>query len=637
MTFSQLHFFERAEPLAGFFQRFFGGVFLVKGLPLVGQLGFLTCLAGALACSTAAWKGSQRSRLPAYFFSLGAFFFLCLFTVQPWDELFINLKHSQNFADHGTFSFSSTHRIEGTVDFLPYWVLGVLQKAGIDALSSAFALSFLGGLACLFFAHRIFQAVSPTPRAAPFFFLALALFPPLAFNSAHGFTSAPFAAVLLAATYSLYFSRRHRIGLGLLSVLALIRIEGAFYAIQLLFWPRKVLPWKGLRWCLALIAVLIPACTHAFFRHAYFGEAIPLPIQYKSCFGNLFFTAVGVRNFFADLVSTHSMTMLLACAVCLWGQERFPRSKESRTGALIFFAFFCSIVPYYLSGGDWFPSYWARYFLPFALILFVFTFKILTEFWLEPKQSKPVLLIPLGFFLCASLWPISSVHKAFEVLFTHRRTLAMIEEPTIGRGHYRIQHLSQLGRLIGESSRPSDRIGSSEIATLHYFAQRNAVDFLGLTNRRIAQGPLRSGPSLFRTFPYRSELPFLIFRREVPDLLESDLPEFLYTFDFMLRDQLKEVRPYELNASTLIKALHRWETQMGGLVDSLYGGLAHIESKGYVPIVVRAGHSFVGLYFVHTTIKNAHFEKLRELGFRGGRIKNTHLVEPSSIETADPQ
>jgi hypothetical protein len=163
-----------------------------------------------------------------------------------------------------------------------------------------------------------------------------------------------------------------------------------------------------------------------------------------------------------------------------------------------------------------------------------------------------------------------------------------------------------------------------------YFARRDAVDYLGLVNPDIAQSPLRPLPSLFRKFPYRSELPYLIFKRLRPDLLEKTLPEILYTFDFLLRDQNKDVRAYELAPPALFKALARWEMQLGGLVDELYGGLGKILALGYEPVVVRAGDDFAGMYFVHNRILDRHLEALRHAGYRGGVVSYSHPDEPDA-------
>lgn len=219
-------------------------------------------------------------------------------------------------------------------------------------------------------------------------------------------------------------------------------------------------------------------------------------------------------------------------------------------------------------------------------------------------------------FLVHSLWPISSTWKYFEHLFGHRRTLAKIHPPTIGRGHYRIQHLSQLGLHLGATLRPEDVIASSEVATIMYFARRETLDLLGVANAEIARSPVRDAPSLLRRFPQVSELPYLIFKRIRPDLVASKKPEILYTFDFMWRDLMPETDPEELTEELFFTAVHRWERKLGGLMDVLYGGVGKLIELGYQPVVVRYSNHFLSMYFVRADRMEPHLKRLEELGFK---------------------
>jgi hypothetical protein len=621
MTQELIYFFSRKEPALGFFHSFLGGAFLFKGMPLVGQLLILLCLTGALwFAATSLQKSHRLYGRTANTLSVFLFTLVCLFLIQPWDELFTNLRHSSYFAKSGRFSFSPLTLVEGTVDFLPYLSVGVFEWLGLKGPDSAFLLCYLSGISCLFFSGKLFLKLGGTPALFPFFLLALCVFPPLGFNSSHGFATTFFAATILAGIYYTYFSRRPYCGLLILSLLPLVRFEGSFFLANLLFWPRHHLPWPQRKTFRLGVMALTPAIAHALVRHFYFGHAIPLPVQYKASFGNLFMLALGIRNLAADALSTHTFALILGFIAARSARGSLAQDTRPR---LILVALVVSTLPYYLSGGDWFPSYWARYLFPLTLFSFCAAAGALTH---SPPRS---IAVPGLLVLLSSIWPLSSTYKMVDAVFSHRRTLAMIDEPTIARGHYRIEHLARLGKLIGQSSLATDRIASSELSTMPYFADREVVDFLGLTNPKIAQSPLRQAPSLIRAFPFRSELPFLIFRREVPDLLEKDRPEFLYTFDFMLRDQLRGVTPYEMTKDELMRAIRRWENQLGGLVDSLYGGIPLLLQRGYSPVFVRAGEDFIALYFVHSSALSRHFEALQSLGFHGGKLKNTRLAVPS--------
>ncbi len=603
MTLRSVLFFESARPLPGFFDSFLGGFFLMKGIPLIGQQALIIAFALALWLG---WKGRWRRSAAC---SLLLFCLAWMFLVQPWDEVFINLRHAQHLAEQGRFSFNRNQLLEGSVDFLPYALVAALSKIGLPLPEGIFLLGLFSGLVCLGIGALILRRCVPA-KALPFCIAALCLYPPLIFNSAHGFATAPFAAAILGSVYLLYFTPHNRMAWCLIALLPLFRPEAI-----LLSWL-----FAGLRKNYkALAFVSLPFLVHSGFRLAVYGSVIPLPVQYKASLGSLFFFAVGMRNLVADAVATHALSAGLVLAIAgykssLWKQP------------LIAVGLFC--IPYYLSGGDWFPSYWGRYLLPLSLLLWIAALCSLGN--VLTKGTAPArLAIPAVFFLFSSLWPISSTWKFFDLVFSHRRTLAMIHEPTLARGHYRIQHLSQLGEHLRQTTLPTDRVGSSELATIMFYADREAVDFLGVSNPAIARAPLRDMPSLFRRFPYRSELPYLIFRRLKPEHLGETLPEVLYTFDFILRDQVPGVRAYELDDATLFKALERWETQLGGLMDPLYGGLPRILALGYSPIVVRAGEDFVSLYFVHASALERHQTALRAAGYQGALKRYTHPVAPS--------
>ncbi len=608
-------YFERTEPLQGLFDKLFGGFYLVKGAPLIGQLALLLFAFAALYYASQP-KRKQLWRASALF-SVLFFSVVCLFLLQPWDELFINLRHSWNWAMHGRFSFNPSEWIEGTVDTLPYLAVGFAGRLGLPIVEAGFLMSYIGGLACLYQATRLFHRICPT-APWPYFLFALCLYPPLAFNSAHGFATALFSATILFAIRCMFFEGRVAWGITALASLPLIRFEGSFFALLLLsLWVYRFRV-RSRTTVIGLLSILVPALVHALIRIKYFGEAVPLPVQFKSTSGNLFYLAVGIRNWLADFSSTFCMVFVFAFTTLRIALKQTASSQDSSIRKSLLLTLGACTLPYYFSGGDWFPSYWARYLLPFVLVLLTF----FASFAYEAHQKLPIrifckaLAAPILLAGLTCLWPISSGAKWIEAVFSHRRTLAMVQEPTIARGHYRIHSLSQLGELLRLTTLNDDRIGTSELATLHFFSQRPGVDFLGLMNKEIAQSPLRQSPAWLRKFPYRSELPFLIFKRLDPTQLQKHRPEILYTFDFMLRDQIPELRAYELDKTSLLQALARWEKQMSGMMDSLYGGLSNIKQLGYTPVVIRAGDGFTALYFVQASVLERHKNALIAQGFQ---------------------
>jgi hypothetical protein len=608
------------DTIPGVFDTLFGGLFVIKGIPLAAQLVVLVGLPLALWLLLA--ERLRHIRLAgrlAEAIAIGLFAVLTLFVLQPWDEVFINLRHAQNWARSGVFSFNAHSLTEGTVDFLPYLAIGVLHRLGLPLVELGFAMSFCGGLLCIAAARSLFVAWGLGRHRSAVVLLA-STYATLIFNAANGFAASVFTAVILWAIHDLFFARARWRGWVWLALLPAIRLEGAWFSALLLgydLWRHR----PSLRARMAAPLVGLPTIALSFYRWRTFGSPIPVPIRYKAGLGSFFLTVVGARNAAADLVASGALIAVFLLALCHvldpHPERERDRSRETLVGIL---ALGCA--PYYLSGGDWFPSYWGRYLLPF--VLFTVCAAVARALTLGPTLSARRRAALIGFpcvlLALHVLWPISAYWKLGEQFFAHRRTLARIHEPTIGRGHYRVQQLSQLGNHLQRTTDPGAVIASSEIATIMYFADRDALDLLGVTNAEVARAPLRPFPSLLRRFPERSELPYLIFKRLQPSLLTRYRPPYLYTFDFMMRDLVEGIPHDEVTDADLFLGLRRWEKKLGGLVDELYGGVPAILGLGYRPFLVAYANDFTSLYFVSAAQAERHAQRLLSLGFQGGWV-----------------
>lgn len=213
-------------------------------------------------------------------------------------------------------------------------------------------------------------------------------------------------------------------------------------------------------------------------------------------------------------------------------------------------------------------------------------------------------------------FPFSSGQRVIEGLFTHRTSLSGIHQKKWGKVNFRIQALSQLGNHLGQTTPESAVIGSSEIATIMFFAEREALDLLGVTNLEIASSPLRQAPRFGQKFTKKNELPFLIFKRLNPDLLFQKRPDIFYAFDFIPRD-LIEIPYFEnIPNSQLRRALQIWESKFQLLNNTLFGGIDRLIGSGYEPVLIRRGRDFYALYFVSSEKKAEHFDFLRKLDMK---------------------
>ncbi len=621
------YIFRSPNEIEGFFDFLFGGIFIAKGFPLLSQLVVLTSFSFAvIGCLISSLRPMKKFVIFSQIFSILCFSFLAVLLLQPWDEVFVNLRHSWHIKEYNIFSFNKFQRLEGTVEFLPYLLIGYFGKLGFYLPDLAFVFSFLGGIFSIFASVKILEKLGFN-AAKTWGFLFFSTYPPLIFNSSHGFMSSIFTAAILWAIHFFLGNSKTIIGLILFSILPLIRFEGlllTFLFIPLIFFQNKKSNFR-----LLYILFFLPAVFLVIFRYFYFGSIIPLPIKYKSSIGNLFYFLIGMRNLVADLLSCCGFTAIVVILMfIIIVKNKFNSSSYSKVFNYntIFILVFLSIFSlcYYVSGGDWFPSYWGRYLLPFSVFVIILALVSLQIIYSLSKIYFNVLLgIVIGLFLLYALWPISSYSKMLGKLFTQRKALAMLHYRDEGRGHYRIHYLSQLGVHLKNTTAPNYIIGSSEVATIMYFAERDALDLLGIVNPEIVKEPLRKAPKLIRQYPLLGELPYLIFRRINPTLVEKHKPQIVYTFDFILRDLLKEIPiqqiPIEEITDDLIyKAVKRWNYQLKGLMEPLYGGVENLIKIGYTPFVVLYKNGFCSLYFVYSPFINEHIKLLKNQNFTGG-------------------
>ncbi len=616
----EFHLYHYPEPAPGFLDSFLGGLYFIKGVPLFLQLAILVLYPLSLGLLLLSRQNSKIGHAQiqiklSQLASLLAFSLSALLLFSPWDESFINLRHSLNLAQYNNFSFNISSASEGTVDFLVFAIIGLLGKLQLPLVELLFFQSWLGGILCIFLLKAITTALD-IPGSKNWTLFLATLFPPLMLNASHGFATSLFAAAILGAIYFIFLTQRLRLGFIILALVPLIRWEGFWFMLLCYAWcfrdaKRLRIQYKTLL-VMALTAAL-PTLLLTYYRCSFYHSWIPIPVIYKNSMGNLFYSILGLRNLFLDMISGFGFAFALLWILTF----AFERSILSKTKVLLAPLLLLTLftIPYYLSGGDWFPAAWGRYLLPMTLFLTVSTWKLISVLETQKKQLFTAILC-FTLFVCA-LARTSSVIKLYELLFSHGSALLSLNlKSRTENPAYRPHYLSQLGLHLKKISRPNDKIGSSELATLMYFSERDAVDFLGLTDLALARNPSRDTPLFVRKNPKSAELPLLIFKRLAPERLRTNLPAYLYTFDFMIEILMDQKSIEGWSNHDYFHAIHRWEKKFKGLVDPLYGGIATIMQLGYLPIIVAYDNDFCALYFVHQNRFKEHQERLNSLGFK---------------------
>lgn len=611
-----VHFFEINQTQPGLFDVLFGGLFLVKGLPVFFQMTYLVVMGLILLFSFQEMSlGKKSNHALLAIFSFISLVLSTFILYQPWDELFISLRHSLHLSEVGNFSFNRNERIEGIVDFLPFFVLGLLAKLGLPLLETHFVLVTLGTWLCILTARRILINLK-TPYAESWSYPALLLYPPLILNTANGFIVPLFTAMLLLGTNFLFLENRRRLGWVLLSIVPLVRLEGAWFCFVTFFFFYFFKPSQK-RLTLPILTeffiLMAPTLLLSFWRYHYFGSFLPVPILYKSAIGNVFYLLLGVRNLFMDFIAGGG---LIWCWI-IFNTKDSQKTFLSKWLALLLI--FC--LPYYLSGGDWFPPAWQRYLFPFSFLLYLSALNLFPSYINQNKLRPVSSLIPLT-LLVLSLFVFSwgSYNRFGESLFSHKTSLSGVRQRRLGKNNYRLNYLSRLGGHLEKSTTSDTVIASSELATIMFFSKREALDLLGVTNLEIAQSPIRSAPHLFSKATNKNELPFLIFKRLKPELLYERKPGIFYAFDFILPDLIEEVPIEEVTSLDLKKAIRRWDKRFEMLNKSLFGGTDYLLNHSYEPVLIRYGEDFYSLYFVSSEFKNKHFQMMESLGMKHSMI-----------------
>lgn len=605
------YLYRAPHEVEGLYERFLGGIYLLWGLPTALQLGVVIAfLTATFACVKRARGAGSIWEWVAWGAGSLAFVASTLLCFVPWDELFTNLRHAEHFAEGFGFSYNRTQAIEGSVDFLFYVLVGAAKKVGVAPVNGAFFLSVAGGWLVIA-AFRQAARYLDRPELVSPVTVALCFFPPLLFNAASGFSATCFAAAIL---WGVVLALRGPLNFGLvlvISLVPLIRFEGFLWPVVfwswywLLFKPKHTPRFWG-----AAMGSLLPGLALGVWRYLTFGTLVPLPAAYKATIQSPFFWGIGAMSFLSDFVSS-------TAAACVFGLLLFRANEQKKLhpwltalGALGIF-----VLPYYATGGDWFPTYWGRFLLPFTLGAFFLTLVLIADA-AKAKQWIPLTLLVAAFAL-PLFWPLYSPTTWGQTTFGFRRLMASPRDASLAKALSRVHYLAQLGNHLKKTTDPSDVVASSELSTIMYFAEREALDLLGVANPEIAHQPLRPAPSLWRRLNHLPDLPYRIFRRQMPGLLEKYRPAFLFTFDFWLRDLAPDLSHFELDEISLTRALRRWERQIGGLVTPLYGGFNRILELGYTPVFIVYPNQFCSLYFVHAAALARHRAAMEKQGMTG--------------------
>ena len=587
----------------------FGGLLRDLQLADLGAFALVMLLlqAGAFAWATLA-PGSRVPRAVALLGSCVTSVVLSLHFSEGWDELYLNLRHSWSMVHAGQYSFSPQALIEGTVDFLPFVLVGLLGRLGAPLEESLITLTLAGNvvvvLAGYAMARRVLKSTA-TPLVAAW---VLATYPCVLAVGATGFTATLFSGLILWALYALFFRSPdwERRGFVLLGLLTLVRIEGVLLAGLLWGLVRVVGPWRAWTFpeqrrallrhaAIDLSFVLGPFLLATLVRWIVFGYPIPLPVLFK--FSGTMLLGVGLRQLasLADWFLVGPLLVATALPLHLTAKGAFKSLRLHQP--LLALTLFC--FTYFTSGGDWFPLTWARYAMPFLLFATLsgmLSVLSLLEARLAPRALFAVVALS-GFLLCKA-GQLFVDPGAFHVTWARLAG---------NRGRWdRVGQLSALGRFLKETSPPHAVIATSELGTINFHAEKDVVDLLGVLNPDVAFArldPMRMNHTVH---------PPATHRRRAPQTLAKHRPEFIALYPMFTRTEGSDTDAAvaQLNA-VVFRADHNEISYFrAGSFDSL-------KALGYVNLTVHFPASrWVVNYFVRGDALEDHVARLAATGAR---------------------
>jgi hypothetical protein len=539
---------------------------------------------------------------------------------QGWDEFFINLKHSYNLSLHGLYSANFSNHTEATVDFLPFLLVGLLNKIfKVPLVETAIFFSSLGNIMIIvvsfFVVFKLTKSNTPSFLAS----IIVALFPPVIYLGATGFMAGFFSGFLLLAIYwvSLKKGKYTFFGFVILGLLPLIRVESLlFSSLVYVFYlflrairifiksTKKKRAIKKILRILAVYFVIVisPFLLLTAFRYIYFGSMIPNPVIFKNATGNIDYIRVGLQQLINTIKQyKFDLLFIFIGPTLLWFISFIQKKQIAIILSLMIF-----ILTYYSGGGDWFPITWSRYLMPFLLygiLLLISSLYIYTKLYFNRSNIVFALILIFITLLIATSEKKSNVY------------LNSVKDISSSYDRWgRVNNLAEYGEFLKATTPQSAIIGSPEVATIMYFAERDIYDLLGVANPEIARtklNPRTPGDILHRKRNLES------IKETPPSILA------LWEMAFTLPRDFKSNNLVEITKFVQGSALSQ------DMIDISYyrtGSYAFLESLGYKSLTIIEGEKLY-FYWVHKSLWDEHSSMLEKNNFKSvGDIKLSYTV-----------
>lgn len=458
-----------------------------------------------------------RTRL-AFLLALAPFAYLVWRFDFLADDAFISFRYAKNLAHGAGLCFNlapGEPPVEGYSNFLWVLLMALGERFGLAAPILSRLVSVASGVTLLWlFARALSRRVATSTLVTTCGVLFLATLPPMAVWSTSGLATMPLALCVFGVFDRLCVAERPRgLQAGVLAALAvLLRADGAVFTAL-------VLAGAGLDGLLRrdparLRAVFLTAALAALafggqvaFRLAYYGDWLPNTYRAKAQIDELTpQQAAQFRQRGLNYVVSFFLTFVSPALALLLGLIGARRARDGiRTVAWI--AVLGNLLYAYRAGGDFMAM--GRFFVPTLPFLALLCASGLERLGRRPAPaangggagSRGRLAVGSATaLLCAlSLLPAFDLHvvpKRVRYRFQFRWNTHSYEA---FRSEWYIWDVMRrnalnwtlLGKALKLHTRPGERMLCGPIGAIGYYSDMYLYDSYGLTNRELAQVPIR--------------------------------------------------------------------------------------------------------------------------------------------------
>lgn len=407
-------------------------------------------------------------------------------TVQ--DDAYITLVYAKNLAAGEGLVFNPGERVEGYTNFLWTLILSFPHLLGIDAMTTARALSWLAAAAVfaltLLLGRRHTRSSHPLDTAlAPVLLAACGSF---AFWATSGMETMLFTLLITAGIYRYDRELNNQItqySPWLFALAGLTRPEGwLFFALSALhrlvlhLYTRRFAAAEFLRWLAPPLAVF---ASHTAFRLSYYGHLLPNTLYAKTGAREvLLHYGLSYSLDFFKVYGFYGLALLVPIALCATARDRPWRSYR----ALLITAITIYIT---LVGGDVLDAH--RFYLPILPLIYL---SLQDSLQLLSQRFDGRRAIALALFITCTAAAITYAQPRGTLDYAQRSM----------RAHN--ARLFKLAQCFNQSPDQDLLVATGAIGIPKYFSNARIIDLIGLTDSTIARHPVRvpglQSPSVLR-------------------------------------------------------------------------------------------------------------------------------------------